>query len=136
MSKKVVVFDLDDTLIHQGFEEIHPILCLETENVINYLVQKGYAMAVASHNKSASTRLHAIKLHQHFAVVHGYVPECVTKNPHLQQIATTLQVPPSSVVLFDDLKSNIRAAKAIGVDAYLVNWKTGITMRDIEKANL
>lgn len=134
--QKVVVFDLDDTLIHEGFSESEPRLCAETPKVLEYLLQKGHKLSIASHNHRALKILETIHLHDHFAVVCGYVPKCVTKNPHIEEILTALKAQKDSIVLFDDLQSNITAAKQYGVSAHLVNWKTGITFKDVQRARL
>ena len=135
---KLVIFDLDDTLIHEGFDEKKPRLCAETQNVLDYLLEKGYTLAIASHNRRALEILKKIQLHEHFSVICGYVPDCVTKNPHIDEILGALPgvFSRTSIVLFDDLQSNVSAAKEHGIEARLVNWKTGVTLADVQGAGL
>ena len=39
-------------------------------------------------------------------------------------------------ILFDDVQSNVEAARKLGARGHLVDWKTGITMEDVKQAGL
>jgi HAD superfamily phosphatase (TIGR01681 family) len=130
---KLIVFDLDDTLIHEGFalEKVgEGIICGETVKVLDYLKSKGYKMAIASHNHRAKYYLEYLKLIQYFDYIYG--KDGNDKLEHFNGILTESNIPYENWFFFDDLQINIDHAQKLGIKGKLVDWKNGITMSDLD----
>jgi FMN phosphatase YigB (HAD superfamily) len=126
---EVVVFDLDDVLIHEGFQE--PILCDQTLDVLNYLKSKNIKMAIASHNLNAEKIIAKLKLQDYFCLILGYYDH-TDKASHLHKIIKDLNIDRSKILFCDDLSENIRQARVIGISTIYVNWQNGILLEDIK----
>ena len=48
------IFDLDDTLLHEGFDDINGVFMFdETLLVLQFLKEQGHKLDIASHNNRA-----------------------------------------------------------------------------------
>lgn len=131
-SIKVAAFDLDDTLIHEGFHEVgHPaILCDHTIAVLKKLHAAGIKCVLATHNDDALDIVKQLKLDQYFDAVLAFEDDRM-KVSHVQQILQRYQLQKHELVLFDDVQQNVDAVNAFGVRAVLVDHVTGITVENI-----
>ena len=128
MSIKVIIFDLDDVLIHEGFNPY--IVCNDTLKVLNYLKDKKYKLAIASHNNDTKEILEKTFLLDYFDYIQGF--DSLDKYEHLSNIKEYFGVNFDECCLFDDLESNILLAKKLNITGFLVNYIKGITMNDID----
>jgi len=133
------IFDLDDTLIHEGFPPEERCICRETLEVLNYLKAQNHRLAVASHNNMTEQRLRANGILHYFDIVQGYppAPGTFTKRTHVEIILAFYdnRFAPQDVVFYDDLYEVIHDLKTshLGIGrCKLVNWEVGIELSDIE----
>lgn len=128
----LIIFDLDDCLIHEGFEVDKPILCDETLQVLTHLHDQGHTLTIGSCNDEADLILKNLGIDHFFKRVLGYIPECMSKNPHVRQLMEEFEADPTQVMLFDDLRSNCQLARQIGIRTCHVDWLKGVTMNDLK----
>ena len=135
MSYKLVIFDLDDTLIHEGFSD--NILCDDTEYVLKRLKELKIPIVLATHNHEAHRILAQIhirnsKSNMFFDTIFAY-HDYTNKKSHLTKIIEQYSsISPSEMLFFDDLGKNIITATKLGITGHLVNYTTGITRKDLE----
>lgn len=138
---RIVIFDLDDTLIHEGFEDYahlgEMLLFKEVKSVLEYLKEKGHTLAIASHNEQAEFLLKSCNIHHFFEVVVGYCPPSFEKMPLVEDVLKCVQhMETSDVVFFDDLYENVTELKRKGIRAKMVSWEHGITHQDLREMDL
>ena len=124
---KVIIFDLDDVLIHEGFEPY--LLCDDVIDVLTYLKNKNYKLAIASHNDDTIEILTKTNLLKYFDYIQGF--DDVSKTKHFKNIIDHFKINYNDCYLFDDLQANIDLAERLGIKCKLVNYITGVTMYDI-----
>ncbi len=143
----ILVFDLDDTLVHSEheWEEGHPgCVCKATLEVLDYCKQKNHILAMASFNHKAMTIAKRIGIYDYFDIILGEC--CCTKLPMIDEILEKLNaklgknywtdpvITKSDVIFFDDFKPNIFEMRAYGITSVHINEKTGVTMNDVRNA--
>jgi len=137
---KIVIFDLDDTLVHEGFDELglgERLLFKEVKEVLEYLKEKGHTLAIASHNEKAEFILKSCNIHHFFKVIMGYCPPSFEKMPLVEDVLKCVgNVGRDDVVFFDDLSENVTELKRKGIRAKLVSWEHGVTLKDLREMSL
>ena len=137
MLAKLVIFDLDDTLVHEGFEDYNEsLLCNDVLNVLEDLKRNGHLLAIASHNEDAEIIAKKCGISQFFDIIVGYCPDTYSKLPLVEEILEFTKKSKDDIVFFDDLYENISELHRNGMKAKKVNWEIGITKRDILEMNL
>jgi len=127
---RIAIFDLDDVLIHEGFDP--PILCTETIRVLQELSNRNVQLALASYNAEADRLLQQVGIRSYFTWVVSYEDDGTHKTSQLRQLLQLIpQVSIEKFHLFDDLQENIDTARAMGMEATLVDYRTGIRMTDL-----
>lgn len=121
----VVCFDLDDTLIHEGFDP--PVVCTDAPSVVRSLHAKGYTLILTSYNTDAERLLTAIGLRAEFITIIAYEDDWTAKASMWEQVRT--QYPDAIIWLFDDLPVNITCAAKYGIKGILVDYATGVTTK-------
>lgn len=140
--RRIVIFDLDDTLVHEGFEDENGILgesflFKEVKDVLKYLKEEGHTMAVASHNEKAEIILKSCNIHHFFKVIVGYCPPSFGKTPLVEDILNRVDnMGKEDVVFFDDLYENVTELKSHGIQSKLVSWEHGVTREDLHEMSL
>ena len=141
--RRIVIFDLDDTLVHEGFEFEHSrilskaLLFNEVEEILKYLTEKGHTLAIASHNEKAEFILKSCNIHHFFKVIVGYCPPSFEKMPLVEDVLKCVEnMGKDDVVFFDDLYENVTELKRNGIQAKLVSWKHGVTFNDLYDMSL
>lgn len=130
---KIAIFDLDDTLIHEGFE--HPVECPDALKVIQFFYAKEYIICIATLNE------YGVELCKQTSFC-SFVSQIIALNTndlkdyHLNTIMDYYKCKPKDCVFFDDISENVQYAKQLGVKAKLVNWRTGVTIKDAYKNQL
>ncbi len=99
----VAVFDLDDTLIHEGFKT--PILMPNT--------------------------MYILEISKFFDLILDY-HDYTRKKSHLSKIIEYFDVKPCEIIFFDDLYENTDMVNKMGIHTVLVNHITGIGIKDID----
>ena len=133
----LVIFDLDDTLIHEGFEEpFKKMICAETMDVLKHLKERNHTLAVASHNLNAENLVKLYGMHEYFHMIVGECPPCYTKMPLINAIMKQTGKCITDVIYFDDLIEMTSDTARHNVKTKLVNYLTGITMKDIIEMGL
>lgn len=136
MVHKLVIFDLDDTLINTALYVVQPSLCGETMRVLDYVRAGNHAIAVASLNHEAELIVERLGIRHYFDIVLGECPPCYTKMPLINEIIQQTDKSIDDVVFFDDLVEMTSDAVRRGICTKLVNWETGITMQDVQSMGL
>lgn len=127
----LIIFDLDDTLVHVGGHESSPKICPETEKVLAYLKSKNHVLAIASHNLEAKKIATEYHLDQYLDIILGECPPCYTKTPLIMKILDMTMFNKNDVVYFDDLYEMTSNTKRNGIRTKLVDYRYGVTMDDI-----
>jgi len=132
---KLAIFDLDDTLIHEGFNI--PRLCDDTIKVLNTLKDKEYRLIIATFNKDAVMILRQLGLYSMFDIVLTssgslYYKSTMIKSIMAGYIKDGYYVDKKNIYFFDDMEDNIEDVLKLMENAILVNYNTGITMDDIK----
>lgn len=128
------IFDLDDTLTHEGFDDIEGVfICDETIAVLSRLRGAGHTLAIASHNDRAIELLRKNGIHDFFdeRLVQGY--EHVDKRGHLNTILERTNMRVHECVYIDDLEVHVLNARALGMQGEVCCHLTGVTVEQIEK---
>lgn len=152
------VFDLDDTLIHEGWicedsPALPPnlstdrIICHDTHAVLECLGKRGSdcthsaPLVVCSLNRSADRSLQLLGIRDAFDSV--YQPESTdsedsSKTSMLSRLLNDygLSTQPGAAVLFDDVEHHSDEAHKLGMRCVLVDWHHGITLEDVKTALL
>jgi HAD superfamily phosphatase (TIGR01681 family) len=124
---KIIIFDLDDTLIHEGFTPA--ILCDHVLEVLNFLSQQDIILCIASYNEDATKIIDELELSSYFDQIIGY--DCKSKTEQIQQvIEKNPTISPNQIHFFDDLMINIQDCGDL-VQCHLVNPTYGIRMQDV-----
>lgn len=135
--KKLVIFDLDDTLCHEGTGVYKDkVLSKEAKVVLDYLQKEGHLLAVASHNTEAVRMVKELGISQFFFKIVGYRPKSYKKMPLVEEILKETNMSKDDVVFFDDLYENVSELKRKGIKARIVNWQTGVTKNDLLEMSL
>ena len=134
---EVVLFDLDDVLIHEGFDDLilssenpDQYLCEETISVLQYVKNLGLKMALVSHNPQGSKIIDKMGLTNYFSSIQSY--SAYTKFFHLSDTIDALKVNASNCLFCDDLERNLRMAESMGISTLLVNGEHGISLKSIQ----
>jgi len=138
-SRNLVIFDLDDTLCHEGFsveEYKESFLCLHTKDILEYLHKQGHVLAIASHNECAEQISQLCGILQYFTYIVGYCPITNTKMPLVQDILNYTTMSKEDVIFFDDVEQNVNEMNENGIRAKKVCWKIGITLHDLVQMKL
>lgn len=122
------IFDLDDVLIHEGFDI--SILTDHAFDICHFLHSQGHRLAIASHNEEAEKILEITGLKKFFSIILGYEDDTY-KVSHVLKISTELNVSVDEIWFYDDLEANVEAVSQLGVKSVIVNWKIGLTWTNI-----
>ena len=138
---KLIILDLDDTLIHEGFDIENAIMCEETLPVLEYLKLKKYIIALASHNHDGSSYLEVTGLHNYFNKVDCKYEININNQPSkINQIIRLISffgIDVNNIYYYDDVEFHVNEARQLGIEhAYLVDYRKGIQYKDIISAGL
>ncbi len=122
--QKYVIFDLDDTLIHEGFESA--VKCSDSLEVLELAKKKHYIICVATLNADAVNLCKQTDLYKYIDLIVAIDIE--SKLRHFQIIKEHYNCESSQIIVFDDVAKHIFEAESIGIKSYLVNWVTGVTL--------
>lgn len=128
MSIKAILLDLDDVLIHEGFEP--PIICDETIQVLNYLKENNYKIVLVSHNDNGRTIIDQLNILHYFTGTICYWAN--TKFFHFISALEILKLKGEECLLCDDLVSNIQMATTLNIHGLLVDNKFGISLKQLK----
>lgn len=144
---KLVIFDLDDTLIHGPFgfwndtPELYSKLSYYARHILHYLKLHNVKLGLATHNSVSS------RFTQHHGI-HGYFeyhyftsfqmkactnPNQLKKNWMFESIKWNSNVRYSEILLFDDLQQNIDDAAVYGIRGIKVDPQEGVAPDDLLK---
>lgn len=123
---KLVVFDLDDTLIDGSLcNRVLP----ESIMVLEFFKKRGIMMAIASDNSDARWFLKKNNLCKYFVSVEAFRAD--DKVPHIKRILESTGIHKNDCIFIDDCPENIRGSTLFGITSLLVNHKTGVTLLDV-----
>jgi len=125
---KLVVFDLDDTLIDGSCCDK---VLKDTLAVLDYLKKNHVLMAIASDNADALWYLKKNKLEGYFVAVEAFRAQ--DKTPHLIRILRETGILKSECLLVDDCPENVASCNTFGVKSMLVDHTVGVTFSDIQE---
>lgn len=126
MKYTVAIFDLDDTLIHEGFEI--PIKCADALDVLKLAKENGCIVCLATLNEDALDLCKQVDLSKYIDFTVAIDIE--SKLTHFIKIMEYCDCVPSEMLVFDDVYKHILEARSIGINGCLVDWKTGVTLHN------
>ena len=127
----VAIFDLDDVLIHEGFDP--PVICKETVQALSYLKEQGVTCVVASYNTQASGLLIYADLLKYVSLIFAEEEDVI--DAKRRQLTYYLNLyPHAEFHFFDDLASNISTARSLNIPSTLVDYTRGITLAEVQHA--
>lgn len=124
MSIKVVIFDLDQTLINET-------ICQETEIVLQTLKKHQISMSVASFNVHAKWFCDRYDISKYFDVITANFAS--DKISHITSIMNFYNITnPLEIVFFDDKQKNCEIVqKILQIPSFKVNRHHGIRLCDV-----
>ena len=133
----VLVFDLDDTLWFYGYCVGKGKPCIVLYPMVRKLIEElagRYILAIASYHRGGQEILNRLGLTNYFTMIKCEPHKQWKKHTYLLEIAKSMGVSPSSVILFDDKKENISLARSVGASAIQVDPQTGLTTNNVRMA--
>jgi predicted phosphatase len=125
MSVKIIVFDLDQTLLSNG------TIGNETEFILELLKQQQYSLAIASYNRYAKWFCDRYDISKYFDIICAEQTE--TKIPHMKTIMNFYHALPSEMVFFDDKHKNCKTIQTeLNIQTYKVDKCCGIRLCDVQ----
>lgn len=124
---RLFIFDLDDTLIHEGIPDF--VLCEDTLEILQKIKLQGDIVALATHNQDAERIIGRLDIAKYISHVDSvYDASCKVTN--IRRIIA--RYPDArDPIFYDDLSENVEAVqRRIGIRARKVSWRTGITIHD------
>lgn len=126
----VAIFDLDDVLIHEGFDP--PVVCEQTISALEYLQAQEVTCVLASYNADAQRLLKEGDLLRYFSVVRG---EEDTGDAKREQLTYYRKLYPGARLhFFDDLEVNIATAHLLAITATVVDYQCGLLLGQVQSA--
>lgn len=126
------IFDLDDCLIHEGFEDVPGEFVFEhTHAVLTELQEQGHTLAIASHNTQAQELLSKNGIAHYFRreLVQGF--EHTSKVAHISAILRLAEFDVQDCVYFDDVQKHVLEAQQMGLHAELCCHLKGLNPAQI-----
>ena len=119
---KMIIFDLDDTLIKTHNDYI--FMCYSVEPILKYLKSKNIKIGLASYNANAARILKNINLIEYFDVIKyetwkNYYDLDFKKNMLINIINHT-QIPHDEILFLDDNVRCLYTAECLGINTSLV----------------
>jgi HAD superfamily phosphatase (TIGR01681 family) len=119
---KLIIFDLDDTLIKTYNDYI--FMCHSVEPILQYLKSKNIKIGLASYNANAGRILKNINLIKYFDVIKyetwtNYYDLDFKRNM-LKNIINYTQIPHHEVLFLDDNARCLYTAESLGINTSLV----------------
>ncbi len=129
------IFDLDDTLTHEGFDDVPGVFVFdETVAILQLSKDAGHTMAVASHNARALEILTKNGLDRFFERDLIQVYDHADKLQHLKRIRELCgDLSADGCVYFDDLEVHVGAARDMGMRADVCCHVTGLTISQVRR---
>ncbi|NDC95075.1 hypothetical protein EB118_15970 [bacterium] len=127
MKYKLVIFDLDLTLIHDKG------LYSDVVDILKLLQMHNVSIALASYNANAGKMLQQYGIENYFQ--HIFYEDWIFKDvldwkhQMLSDILSLTGIPSHETVLFDDNKHNLNTAKSLGITAVQVTPQIGVDMK-------
>lgn len=123
---KLVVFDLDDTLIDGAVcDKVLP----ESLVVLEFFKKRGVLMAIASDNSDAKWFIKKNNLCKYFVRVEAFRAD--DKVPHIKRILESTGIHKNDCIFIDDCPENIKGCLLFGITSLLVDHKKGVTLSDV-----
>lgn len=126
--KRISIFDLDDVLIHEGFDP--PVLVDGVADLLQAQLDRGHTLCIATHNTDAANVVAAAGLSKYFSQIVAY-DDNTYKQSHVKKIMATHNVEPIDVIFYDDVWENVKDVSALGVHSVVVDWRCGLQQGDI-----
>lgn len=139
MTKKLFIFDLDDTLYLRnkkklsGINNNHHELCEYTKKITEILKkikQQDKIITMASHNRNPKYILAKLGILDVFSIIIGEYPR--KKDTMVMEILEKTGCSKDDAIFFDDHPEHIIDVKNIGVDTYFVESMHGIDLSYLE----
>ena len=130
---QLYIFDLDDCLIHEGFDEQDPILYHETLQVLQQIryVRKAF-IALASHNCNGKNIIHKLNLQDYFDFYSCH-EDASRKVSNVTEILQHFpNIPLTRIEFYDDVEENAKAiVEQLNITSIVVNHECGISLNDL-----
>ncbi|NBP15437.1 HAD family hydrolase [bacterium] len=131
MKYKLVIFDLDLTLLYAG-----KLYC-EVRDILEYLKTNDVLIALASYNAEADYKLRYHGIEDFFQYI--FYEDWQQKNSldwkhqMLSEILSLSGIPSNETVFFDDYGNNLDTARRLGITAVEVDPDQGVNMKLIKE---
>lgn len=131
MSYKLIIFDLDDTLISVNTNKLYN----DVEYILNYLKDNRYKIALASYNSYAHEKLRSKNIYEYFDIVkcEDWRIKYDKKDRMLNEIVDLIDVDAKEVLFVDDNNEIVEWAKCKNFNVCKVDPKKGINIIEIGK---
>lgn len=130
---KLIIFDLDDTLLKRDTNEISN----KQKSIITFVKERGFKVGLASLNCYAREILAKNGIQEYFDYIQHRTKETfniLNKSTMLQNILKELNVTADNTILFDDNYQHCVEAMSLGIKFVYVNKRFGVRWRDIKTA--
>jgi HAD superfamily phosphatase (TIGR01681 family) len=122
---KLVVFDLDDTLIDEDGIPFN-----DAEEILRWSKEKGLFVALASYNSDAERILRRLRWIKYFDYIAPF-GMTETKKIHLSDILMALGIKPAETIFVDDRFDNVMHARELGIHVLKVDPKHGAQLNSV-----
>jgi len=129
MKYKIIVFDLDQTLIDGTIYK-------DVIDILDRLKKSGYLLSIASFNRCARILCDRYDITKYFDIICGYSD--FDKISHFNTIVQyykfrQVDFKHEEIIFFDDQYMNFVLLKPVfNVKCYLINPDVGLTLKDVE----
>lgn len=129
---KLFIFDLDDTLIHEGFEDDDPILCDDTLQIFDLLESLGIKIAIATFNENGKNILRNAKLYDRILHIEDF-EDFEDKFTHVSNIMKRHpEISNEEVCYVDDDQINVKCIRLMfGMKTIYADYCRGVKLEEI-----
>lgn len=130
---KLIIFDLDDTLLKRDTNEISN----KQKSIITFVKERGFKVGLASLNCYAREILAKNGIEDYFDFIQHRTSGTfnnLNKSTMLTNILNELDVRADNTILFDDNYQHGIEAMSLGIRFVCVNKRFGVRWRDIKTA--
>ncbi len=128
---KLFIFDLDDTLIHEGFEDEEPILCDDTIKIFELLKSLDINITIATFNENGVNIIKNAGIDKYIIQTEAFC-DFHDKSTHVSNILLNYSQLDMNEVCYVDDDNNNCIKSVFGIKTILADYSKGITLEQIK----